>query len=616
MLDKLKEKAQSFFFNRISSSEQKSWRLVFGLIKEHKVFLFVLMVFGIVIGLVEGISIALIAYSVTIVVGESSECHPLLQQATDIFYVDACQPFDKYFLFVFLIVISMVVQVIKGVLSYLSNTLGVFFRTKVTFQMRQRVTSHIFSLDYKQLSAFSVGEKNILNAKSTALASLVPLINTLIVTLCVLSAYFLIMLKMNIKLTVFSFIVLGALLLFVSPVLKKVKHISVFQKWTAIKISKEVLDYLVSIRLVKLYARESEVNSQIEAILRKEVGLARRSGMFSNLLQPLQETLVIFSVAGVLLAAFYFYSDDIEVFLPSALAFVLVLHKASTRVAGLNDVRAKFARAMANVGYVSDFLDIEPINKTRGNKKIGHFSDKLEMRDLSFSYDDKKILDNLSFSISKGQKIAFVGSSGAGKSTIVDVMTGLFLPSSGSVLIDGVKSVDTSSASWASQFSMVSQNDLILNSSVYENLRFAKPDATKEEIRNACITADAHEFISSMEDGYDSILGDLGQRVSGGQIQRIAFARAILKGAPILILDEATSALDSITEARIINAIKQMDREKTIILIAHRLSTIVDVDLIYVLSAGEIVASGTHTELLENSDMYAEMWKIQTHLSN
>lgn len=237
---------------------------------------------------------------------------------------------------------------------------------------------------------------------------------------------------------------------------------------------------------------------------------------------------------------------------------------------------------------------------------------RVEFDQLCFSYEDgKQVLDTLSFEINDGQTVALVGESGAGKTTLLNLIPRFFNPTKGEIRVDGVSVNDWDLSNLRSFISVVPQETHLFGTSIYENIRYGKLDATKTEIEQAAIDANAHEFITQMSDGYQSLIGEKGVKLSGGQRQRIAIARAILRNPSILLLDEATSSLDSVSERQVQQALERLMENRTTLVIAHRLSTIQHADCILVLERGTLVESGTHEELLYKEGIYANLYELQ-----
>lgn len=237
---------------------------------------------------------------------------------------------------------------------------------------------------------------------------------------------------------------------------------------------------------------------------------------------------------------------------------------------------------------------------------------RVEFDQLCFSYEDgKQVLDTLNFEINDGQTIALVGESGAGKTTLLNLIPRFFNPTKGEIRVDGVSVNDWDLSNLRSFISVVPQETHLFGTSIYDNIRYGKLDATKTEIEQAAFDANAHEFITQMSDGYQSLIGEKGVKLSGGQRQRIAIARAILRNPSILLLDEATSSLDSVSERQVQQALERLMGNRTTLVIAHRLSTIQHADCILVLERGTLVESGTHEELIYKEGIYANLYELQ-----
>lgn len=236
---------------------------------------------------------------------------------------------------------------------------------------------------------------------------------------------------------------------------------------------------------------------------------------------------------------------------------------------------------------------------------------KIEFRNVSFKYNKRYVLRDLNLTIKPGEHVGLVGTSGAGKTTLVNLLMRLYDPTHGQILIDGQDIKTVTQSSLRSAISFIPQDPMMFNRTLRENIAYGKPDATDSEIRKTARQAAADKFINATDKKYDSIVGDRGIKLSGGQRQRIAIARAFLKDSPILILDEATSALDSETEISIQNSFEKLAHGRTTIAIAHRLSTLRNMDKIVVLDKGKIIESGTHNSLLRKKGVYANLWKMQ-----
>ena len=251
------------------------------------------------------------------------------------------------------------------------------------------------------------------------------------------------------------------------------------------------------------------------------------------------------------------------------------------------------------------------INDQGRSIDMNEFKDKISFNDLEFSYGESKIIDKLSFTINKGESIALVGSSGSGKTTIANLLNGFFNANSGNIIIDGINITDIKRESLYKNISIVTQESILFNDTIFNNIKIGNLDSNREDIINAAKEANAHDFIKNQVNGYDTVIGDYGNKLSGGQKQRLTIARAMLKSPSILILDEATSSLDSESEKKIQDAINKLMDGKTSLIIAHKFSTIKKCDKIILIDKGRIVAQGTHDQLINSNSLYKNMNELQ-----
>jgi ATP-binding cassette subfamily B protein/subfamily B ATP-binding cassette protein MsbA len=289
----------------------------------------------------------------------------------------------------------------------------------------------------------------------------------------------------------------------------------------------------------------------------------------------------------------------------------------------LNGTFGTIATSLAALNTNAALLDLlnkllEPADKQfrrRSGLKFKSLQQGITLRNLTLQYDPElqPALRNINLSIPSGSTVALVGSSGAGKSSLADLLVGLYEPTEGQMLVDGKPLTDFDLISWQQQLGVVSQDTFLFNATIAANISHGSPNATRAQIVDAAEKAQAAGFISDLPDGYDTLIGERGYILSGGQRQRLSLARAILRDPELLILDEATSALDTQSERLVQQAIDQFERQHTVLVIAHRLSTIVKADLICVLEKGQIVEQGNHQELLEKRGIYAGLWRQQVN---
>lgn len=296
-------------------------------------------------------------------------------------------------------------------------------------------------------------------------------------------------------------------------------------------------------------------------------------------------------------------------------AFMFYAVMVAGAVATISEVVGEIQRASGAAERLIELAETEVdipaplVPKTLPDKVRG----ELQLQQLNFHYPEQTqlVLSDLDLVINAGERVALVGPSGAGKSTLFQLLQRFYVPSSGSILLDGIDIAALSPPDLRAQFALVPQDSVIFATSVLENVRYGRVDASEQEVIDACIAARAHEFISEFNEGYQTYLGERGVRLSGGQKQRIAIARAILADRPILLLDEATSALDALSEQKVKQALDELMAGKTTLIIAHRLATVINADRIIVFDKGRIVASGKHQTLMQTNALYREFASLQ-----
>ena len=428
---------------------------------------------------------------------------------------------------------------------------------------------------------------------------------TIIVTLTVL---FLI----SVQLTLFILILIPVLGLVIGRVTRSLKRHSQEVANKHGETFSTLEETLGGLRVIKAFNIEKLLRGKFfksnEELLTAKNNIAYRRDLAS----PLSEVLGV-----ILFTAVLYYGGRLvlkgELLEASAfLGFLGIFYNIINPAKALSTSFSNMRKGAAAISRIEEILNTPiTVDDNPNGKQLHTFSDKIEFRNVSFAYDDAVILNNINFTVAKGKTVALVGSSGAGKSTLADLVPRFHDVTSGEVLIDGINIKAYSLHSVRSQMSIVTQEPILFNDTIGNNIGLGKQGATEQQIIEAAKIANAHEFIIKKEGGYNSNIGDRGSKISGGERQRLTIARAVLKNPPILILDEATSSLDTESERLVQDAINNMMQNRTSIVIAHRLSTIRHADEIIVLQKGKIVERGNHDELLAQDGFYKKLVEMQ-----
>ena len=522
-------------------------------------------------------------------------------------------------LLVQLLVMAFVTLTASQVISVLESYINAWISQRIIFDMKNQMYDHLQHMPHAFFTSEKQGDiitrmntdiSGVSSVISGTLSSIVSNVATVVTTLVALFT-------MSWKLAIVGIVVIPLLILPTKSVGKKR-----YQLLTDAQAKNDEMNQLINETLsvsgsllVKLFTREKkeydrfvDVNEEVTQLALREQNSGRWfrvvMGMFTQL-----GPLLIYFAGGYLIISHL----DTALTVGTITATVSLINRLYRPVESLLNVHVDFTRSLALFTRIFEYFDMpNPIQSPENGLKPDLTDADIVYDHVAFSYDpEKPLLRDIDFTVPGGKMYAIVGPSGSGKSTVVNLIPRLYDVLGGSVKIAGTDVRDFDLTYLRSQIGVVTQDSYLFNGTIRENLLYAKEDATKEEIDAACYIANLEDFIDSQPEGYETIVGNRGLKLSGGEKQRLSIARVILKDPKILILDEATSALDSITENAIQEALEALMEGRTSIVIAHRLSTILKADRILVVKDGVIAESGTHEELLEKGGTYRELYETQ-----
>ncbi len=505
-------------------------------------------------------------------------------------------------------VLSMIFSIIQGIImSYVSND--------ISFNLREAINKKINNLPMKYFDSKNKGEvlSIIVNDVDTLTGALNQSITTVITGLVSLVGISIMMFSIDVSMSLVSLAIIPISLLLLKLIIKKSQKYFREQQDYLGHVNSHVEEIYGGYEVVKAFTAEKKVVKEFRELNNTLYESAWKSQFYSSVMHPLMQLVgnlgyVIVSIYGGYLTV----QSKIQV--GDILSFTQYIRLFTQQLSQLSQVLSSVQSAIAASSRINEFLELEEEVNCLVKKplSIKNIKGAIEFKNVSFGYSlDKEVISNFSVKVKQGQKIAIVGPTGAGKTTIVKLLMRFYELNSGKILVDGKDITRFDRNDIRSQFGMVLQDSWLFNGTIFDNVRYSKLNATNEEIINACKTANVDHFVKSLPDGYNTIINEAGDNISVGQKQLLTIARAILLDPKILILDEATSNVDTRTEVLIQKAMDKLMKGRTSFIIAHRLSTIKNADMILVMNDGGIVEQGNHNNLLKKKGFYANLYNSQ-----
>lgn len=516
---------------------------------------------------------------------------------------------------IFMVSIIIITFLLKNIFNYLSMFFITFLRNGVVKNIRNDIYEQMIKLSLSFYSEKKRGDivarisSDVQELDNSFLSIFELIVKDPLMVLFTLISMFLI----SPKLSLFVIIFIPICGFVISVVGKSLRRKS-------LKVQKEqgqfislVDETLSGMKILKIFNAEKKFFKKFTDSTNRFYKFSNSVLNRKNLASPLSEFLGISSIAGVLWFGGIMVLKENSLDASAFIVYLGLAYNILTPAKSLSRATYKVKKASAAAERIFHIIDNETmVVEDKNAQNIESFSSGIEINNITFSYEDEIVVDGLNLKIPKGKSFALVGQSGSGKSTLANLICRFYDVNSGSINVDGINIKNLKKDALRNLIGLVTQDSILFNDSIKNNLLIAKPEATNEEIIECLKIANAWEFVSKMPEQIDSNIGDSGNKLSGGQKQRLSIARAVLKNPPILVLDEATSALDSESEKLVQNALENLMKNKTSLVIAHRLSTIQNADKIIVLEKGKIIESGVHKELMKNDGIYSNLVKMQS----
>jgi len=512
-------------------------------------------------------------------------------------------------------IVVMTIAIVKGLASYGESIFMEYSGEKIISDIRYRLFSHLMNADLnffhknssgKLISRFTYDVGLLRASVSTALTGIAKDSMTLIFLVAL-------MFYQDWFLAIIAFFVFPAAVLPILYIGRRIRKISTSTQIEIGSFASLLSQIFQGARYVKAYTMQKYEKRRAKKIIDDLFNLIYKSVRIRSRTRPILETL-----GGIAIALVIFYGGSKVISGATTpgtfFSFITALLMAYQPLKRLANFNINIQDGLAAADRIFNLLDQKPeITDLPNAKEYIHKKGEIEFKKVKFSYGSKTshALNEINLKIPGGKTVALVGKTGAGKSTILNLIPRFYDTQSGEVIIDKKNIKNYKAHTLRKKMALVSQEVTLFDDTIRANIAYGNPNSTEKQLYEAAKKADAHEFITSFKDGYKSVVGEHGIQLSGGQRQKIAIARAILKNAPILLLDEATSSLDSGSEKDIQKSLKKLMKNKTTLVIAHRLSTILDADLIYVIDNGRVLEKGSHKTLMKNKSLYSKLYKLQ-----
>ncbi len=517
----------------------------------------------------------------------------------------------RFFFWIFIGLLCIVL--LKGISVYGSDFLMERVANKLSFLVRNDLYENVIFAPLDTLSEHQSGDimtrvtedVRMLQQSVTATAS--------IMRAFIKVAFFLTMMFIqNIQITIISILVLPLVAYLISRIGAQVRKASTEIQQSSSNIYSQLKETLSGINIIKSFTSENTEKKRFQSITASQYNSAIRRARYASLLPPVIEWLAAVGIVTVLgLGCWSVIIGNLSLgWFAGYMFLVAMMYKPIKTIGSVNNV---LQQSLASAERIFPLLELESEagNKTEGKKEISNVHGTVQFQDISFAYQENPVINNVSFKAEPGQVIALVGPSGSGKTTLLNLLQRFYTVDSGKILIDDIPIEEVTLNSLRKNIALVPQDTFLFDGTVLENIQYGSPNSMRQQIIDAAKQANAHDFISKLPNGYGTEIGEAGGTLSGGEQQRIAIARAILKNAPILVLDEATSALDTQSETVIQESLTNLMQGRTCFIIAHRLSTVMRADNIIVIKDGEIVEHGKHTDLYEKGGLYRDLCEQQ-----
>ena len=516
----------------------------------------------------------------------------------------------------FLALLIIIFTLLEAITTVLSGFIAVSISSKTIKTVQHKLLRRHYKLEQQYADKYDPGYLlSLFSNNSQNIGFLLGQFLSGIKNVFIVIIYSYALFRVSLLMTVSAFILLGVLSTLLKAFFgKKLKKQSAITIESLEKFNGSLMENIKSIKFIKTSGRWSDFENRMHLHIDEYQENYVKRNYINALTVPIFNSFNAISIAFLLIAGTYIINQPLEDWIPLMVPFVIIVFRLVAPMNSLNSLRIRVEGIYPDFLKVLGFLDEDTSSSYEdGLIKFKKINKEIQFKNISFSYKDTNefYLKNINLSFIKGSTSALVGPSGGGKSTLVDILLKLYNSDDGEILVDDNKLVDLNRVEWLQKVAYVSQEPILFNTSILNNLKWFNPESTKEEIIEACKKAQIYDFITSLDGDFEYLVNNNGAEFSGGQKQRIAIARSLLGKTQLLILDEATSQVDISAESEIYKVLDKIKENLTVIIVAHRLSALKNVDNIIIIENGTVASKGTHNELLEFSNFYSDSLKKQ-----
>lgn len=585
-------------------------------IGKHRWIIAAMIIASSISALFEVGAISILGLAVAVLTAEIDIVELVGRYVRDTSLIEPLRTQNLQMLFISLICLAIGVQVLKSTIVFIAGLLGFNLVRVVATAVTRKLVETNMTARYEEVAEDSPGYVFSLAQQVADNTSdiVVGVLKEGMTSLLMLGAFLSAMLFINAGLAAFSMALLLGMSLVLRSVVKGTRTLARRTNEQSLAIGAIVVEYLGASRLLRIFDRTSWASDMIISRYSEIYRNMRQAALLKSVINPTIDILTIGGLGAMLIVGSIVFQPDSGTFLPELFVFLLLIYKSVQHSRTLTNLQVLLGNVRSRCDKFGNYFSAKTPRKIELKaKRQLEFKSSIVFDKVSYAYPGSKTraVNNISFSIEKGQTVALVGPSGAGKTTVLDLLIGLYQPTSGSIVVDGRELSCSEKSDKRLPIGVVDQEIDLFNASIRDNIIIGRPECDTDAVKEAAKAAYADQFIMNLAEGYDTVIGPQGYSLSGGQRQRLAIARALVADPEILIFDEATSSLDSKSESLIQETLRKVHHSRTVLLVAHRLATIKHADNIVVIADGNIVEMGDFSELIARHGIFAEMWAAQ-----